>query len=249
MADPLTQQDSPLSIVASIAGILTFVYALAASVIGYIYLYRSSSPDSIERFYEAFSACALETDLVRRDILQAGKTGDPAGLAETHPDRVWDLPKGPALDKDALSVSTKSRISPDQDESFYGSGNPIPAADNYLLDPDSLGRLYEQVRTVEIELQNQAARVVRANPSEDSRNLLERFLGRGRWASRAKELEESLAKREQLTSRLLVIQMSLMSARTRTLHLTVERMQKQIKSNEIGMQSLKDQIMSQDYGP
>ena len=246
MADPLTQQDSPLSIVASVAGILTFLYALAASVIGYIYLFRSSSPDSIERFYEAFSACALETDLVRRDILQAAKTGDPAGLAETHPHRVWNLPKGPALDKDSLSISTRSRISTERDESFYGAGNPVPAADNYLLDPDSLGRLYEQVRTVEIELQNQAARVIRARPTEDRRSLWERFLGRGRWASRAKELEESLAKREQLTSRLLVIQMSLMSARTRTLAGTVERMQKQIKSNEIEMQSLKDQIMSKD---
>ena len=246
MSDPLTQQDSPLSIVASIAGILTFIYALAASIIGYGYLFRSSSPDSIERFYEAFSACALETDLVRRDILQAGRIGDPAGLAETHPPRTWNLPRGPDLDKESPSMSVRSRIDPAADESFHGEGNPLPAADNYLLDPDSLGRLYEQVRAVEIELQNQAARVIRARPTENSRSLWERFLGRGRWATRAKELAESLSKREQLTSRLLVIQMSLMSARTRTLAGTVERMQKQIQTNEMEMQFLKTQISNRD---
>ena len=157
-------QDSPLSIAASIAGILTFLYALLAGGIGYLYLIQAfnNSDGDIQRFYEAFSACALETDLVRRDIV------------------TWQE------NLDYRQLSSKN-----------------------FMDPDPLARLFEQVRAVEIELQKQAAKVVKPVPTF---NLLERFLGRGRWISRSKELAASLSKREALTARLLVIQMSLFSA-------------------------------------
>lgn len=211
MSDPLTQQDSPLSIAASVTGILTFLYAVIASVIGYFYLLRSSSPSSIERFYEAFSACALETDLVRRDILGAAKSSDPIAPLSQRKNTLAH----------SFSAASEETISVDGLEQGDGKSelrnifdlqNLPPPADNYLLDPDSLGRLYEQVRAVEIELQNQAARVVRNRPTGEDAGILDRLLGRSRWAISARELEESLAKREQLTSRLLVIQMSLMGA-------------------------------------
>ena len=169
-------EDSPLSIAASIAGILTFLYALLAGAIGYTYLFRSFSHTDadIQRFYEAFSACALETDLVRRDIL----------------------------------AFHRNLLKPEQGAHYAVQ---LPMADNYLLDPDSLGRLFEQVRAVEIELQTQAARIVKTRPT-GGEGFVGKVLGRGRWVTRADELGASLGKREALTARLLVIQMSLVSA-------------------------------------
>ena len=170
-------EDSPLSITASIAGILTFLYALLAGAIGYTYLFRSFSRTDadIQRFYEAFSACALETDLVRRDIL----------------------------------ASHRDLLKPEKQDGHYAV--ELPMADNYLLDPDSLGRLFEHVRAVEIELQTQAATIVKARPT-GGEGFVGKVLGRGRWVTRADELGASLEKREALTARLLVIQMSLVSA-------------------------------------
>ena len=172
----MTLEDSPLSITASIAGILTFLYAILAGGIGYAYLLRSfrRTETDIERFYEAFSACALETDLVRRDIL----------------------------------ASHRNLVKPEHRE-IYGVEPPV--VDNYLLDPDSLGRLFEQVRAVEIELQVQAAKIIKTRPT-GGEGLVGKLLGRGRWVTGADELEASLGKREALTARLLVIQMSLVSA-------------------------------------
>ncbi|KAI4150072.1 MAG: hypothetical protein LQ340_004284, partial [Diploschistes diacapsis] len=246
MADPLTEQDSPLSITVSVAGILTFIYALAASIIGYIYLFHSSFPDSIERFYEAFSACALETDLVRRVILQAERAGDAARLPQATPDSTSILSKKLEVNSSPLSASLRSHVDPHLEEAFCGASSPVPKTDNYLLGPDSLGRLYEQVRAVEIELQNQATRVVRAGPTEDSHDLWDRLDGRGRWATGAKELEESLAKRQQPTARLLAIQMSLVSARTRTLVGTVQKMQERIDANEGEIREFKGNIAKTD---
>jgi hypothetical protein len=193
MSNPLTLEDSPLSIIASVAGILTFFSAIIVSVLGYVYLLRSSSPESVSRFYQAFSACALETDLVRRDILQLTQSPNlTTGLAEHF-----------------AFVNLGQKVS---SQTLDGTSDQPHLGDNYLLDPDSLGKLYEQVRAVEIELQDRAAKVVYTRPTEDSTGLWSRILGRSRWASRAKELDESLAKREKLTARLLVIQMSLMAA-------------------------------------
>lgn len=172
----MSNQDSPLSVTASVAGILTFVYALIAGALGYTYYLRSfsKSDSDIERFYEAFSACALETDLVRRDILSSQEV----------------------MERSTASLSRND------------SG--IERSENYLLDPDSLGRLFGQVRAVEIELQNQAAKIISARPTGEQ-GMIGRLLGRGRWLSRSSELEASLEKREALTARLLVIQMSLLS--------------------------------------
>jgi len=163
-----TLNDSPLSITASIAGILTFIYAISAGVLGYAYILRSytNTDTDIQRFYEAFSACALESDLVRQDILASHSPSNPS------------RPGG------------KSK---------------------YLLDPNSLARLYEQVRAVEIDLQKQAANIIETGPQGEE-GWLGQVLGRGRWLTRSKELEASLGKREALTARLLVVQLSLVSA-------------------------------------
>lgn len=64
---------------------------------------------------------------------------------------------------------------------------------------------------MEIDLQKQAARVIEAGP-QGGEGWVGRVLGRGRWLSRSKELEASLGKREALTARLLVVQLSLVSA-------------------------------------
>ena len=174
----MSNQDSPLSITASVAGILTFVYALIAGSLGYAYILRSysHSETDIQRFYEAFSACALESDLVRQDILASHST------FRRPPDA-----NGQAL----MSNDTTSG--------------------RYLLDPDSLARLFEHVRAVEIDLQKQAARVIENRPTGEE-GLVGKVLGRGRWLSRSSELGTSLEKREALTARLLVVQMSLVSA-------------------------------------
>lgn len=57
---------------------------------------------------------------------------------------------------------------------------------------------------MEIDLQKQAARVIEAGPQGGEGWV-------GRWLSRSKELEASLGKREALTARLLVVQLSLVS--------------------------------------
>jgi hypothetical protein len=167
------QSDSPLSITASVTGILTFVYALLAIFLTYIILLRNmqTSDTDIQRFYAAFSACALETDLVRRDILGAQKV----------------LERTLRTPRDGVT-------------------------ENYLLDPNSLARLYSQVREVEVDLQSQAARIVGEGDAEDGGwGVWKGLVGKGRWASRAKELEARLGRREALTGRLVVIQMSLLS--------------------------------------
>ena len=223
-SDPLTQSDSPLSTTASVASLLTFIYAIAASVVGYIYLFRSSTPESIERFYEAFAACALETDLVRRDIVLAERSVDGIsssaglGMRKREDGRIAvesaeGLGEKASLSSLTASVSSGSarlagRRNADLDEGFYGAADgssgylhptpsvsararPPPVAGGadpgalpgltavgdgssptYLLDPDSLSRLYSHVRAVEIELQNQAARVIRSRPTETSDGVI-----------------------------------------------------------------------------
>lgn len=86
---------------------------------------------------------------------------------------------------------------------------PTEAPEEYLLDPDSLGRLFEQVRAVEIALQNDTVKIMKVQPMGNA-TVLGRLMGRGRWLSKNKELEASLGKREALTSRLLVIQVCLL---------------------------------------
>ena len=164
-------QDSPLSITASIVGILTFIYAVLAGAFSYLYLLQTfkNSEVDIERFYEAFGACALETSLVEQSIAESKKWLETQQLRSVND----------------------------------------PEAAGFFLDPKPIERLYDHVRTVEIELQIQAAKVVK--PVE-TYNLVERITGRGRWMSRSRELEASLSKREALTARLLVIQMSLFLA-------------------------------------
>jgi hypothetical protein len=173
----MSNQDSPLSIAASVTGILTFAYALVAGAVAYLLAIRSfqHSHHDIQRFYEAFTACALESDLVRRDILTTHSAMFKSSSADT-----------------------------------LGVDNPI-SNDNYLMDPDSLSRLFEQVRALEIELQRRAAKVIELRPAGEA-SLAERLFRRGQWVNQSKQLEASLAKREALTSRLLVIQMSLFSA-------------------------------------
>ncbi|MCJ1484561.1 hypothetical protein MMC06_004732 [Schaereria dolodes] len=187
-------QDSPLSITASIAGILTFLYALVAAAFGYLYLFQdfNNSDSDIQRFYEAFSACALETDIVRQDI-----------------------------------VSSHSLLQKRQSQ-HQG-----------YVDPDPLARLFEQVRAVEIELQTQAAKIMK--PKRDY-NLFERFIGRGRWISRSKDLDASLKKREALTARLLVIQMSLFSAKLQAQAEVVQELQTEIEINQVETESLKEKL-------
>ena len=249
----MAEEDSPLSITASIAGILTFVYALLAGLLGYLYLFRSSSPTNIQRFYEAFAACALESDLVRQDILSTRSDAAPlfpvgtefAGL-QSHPPLNPPTQRGPGTwpqangttkttsavngngigANAALAAATMNAVShflptasesksmsyyPPQASAIPGPG-PSTMKNNVFMDPDSLGRLFEHVRAVEIDLQNQAAKVVTAQPLAENGGFLEKILGRGRWARRVRELEASLNKREALTGRLLVIQMSLFSA-------------------------------------
>ena len=164
-------QDSPLSITASVTGILTFLYAILAGAFSYLYLLQTfnNSEVDIERFYEAFGACALETSLVQQSIAESKK---------------W--------------LQAQQQRSADDG-----------AATGFFLDPKPIDRLYDYIRTVEIELQLQAAKVVKPAPTY---NLMQRISGRGRWMSRSKELEASLSKREALTARLLVIQMSLFLA-------------------------------------
>lgn len=164
-------QDSPLSIIASMAGILTFIYAVLAGAFSYLYLLRTfkNSEVDIERFYEAFGACALETSLVEQSIAESKK---------------W--------------------LQSQQQRSVND-----PGAAGFFLDPKPIERLYDHVRTVEIDLQIQAAKVVKP---VQTYNLVERITGHGRWMSRSRELEASLSKREALTARLLVIQMSLFLA-------------------------------------
>ena len=221
--------DSPLSIAANIAGILTFVYALLAGLLGYLYLFRSSSPASIERFYEAFAACALESDLVRRDILAArsgfvspapppplsspttGRSGTDAGSVLI-PDSVPRSLRGSnsGLGK-AAAILASAAAAPILSSSAPSHGPVVGLAGEDSMDPDSLSRLFSHVRAAEIELQNQAAKVVTSRPTGEE-GVMSTLLGRGRWASRARELEASLVKREALTGRLLVVQMSLFSS-------------------------------------
>ena len=204
--------DSPLSVTASIAGILTFLYALAAGLLGYAYLFRASTPASVDRFYDAFAACALESDLVRRDMraVQPLLPSDPAVRAATR------------ASTDATRVPPREGGGPERPEwvektvSNAGVGGGRDGSTE-RMDPDSLRKLFEHVRAVEIELQKQAARV--AEPTDADSGLWATLLGRGRWAGRVRELEASLGKRETLTARLLVVQMSLMSAYVSTISL------------------------------
>jgi hypothetical protein len=188
--------DSPLSITSSIAGILTFLYALLAGTLIYISLLRSytHSEDDIERFYEAFSACALESDLVRQDILASHKTFQSLNNFQTHND-----PEGAAGVAGVTGVGGVKWVAGER-----GKG--------LKLDPNSLARLYEQVRAVEIDLQKQAVGIIERGIKTGGEGWVGKVLGRGRWLSRSKELTVQLAKREALTSRLLVVQMSLISA-------------------------------------
>ncbi|MCJ1253097.1 hypothetical protein MMC24_000904 [Lignoscripta atroalba] len=187
-------QDSPLAITASIAGILTFVYALVAGTLGYLYLFQdfNNSDEDIERFYEAFSACALETDIVRQDILMARQT------------------------LQNRQSETKGYV-----------------------DPDPLARLFEQVRAVEVELQVQAAKIMKPTPSY---NVFERLIGRGRWMSRSKELGVSLRKREALTARLLVIQLSLFSEKLHSQATVVSELKSEIRVNQVELATLRGRL-------
>ena len=108
-----------------------------------------------------------------------------------------------------ILASHRTLLNPDPSGAVWAA--ELPIADNYLLDPDSLGRLFEQVRAVEIELQTQAAKIMDARPT-GGEGFVGKVLGRGRWVTRADELGARLGKREALTARLLVIQMSLVSA-------------------------------------
>ncbi|MCJ1251538.1 N-acetylglucosaminyl-phosphatidylinositol de-N-acetylase [Trapelia coarctata] len=202
-----TLNDSPLSITASIAGILTFIYAITAGVLGYAYILRSytNTDNDIQRFYEAFSACALESDLVRQDIL--------ASHSSSHPSR---------------------------------AGQHGDCKFKYLLDPNSLARLYEQVRAVEIDLQKQAAKIIETKP-QGGEGWLGQVLGRGRWLTRSKELEASLGKREALTARLLVVQLSLVSAKMHSQAEIMARMETQGMTNKHEIEHLRARLNEYEF--
>ena len=212
-AAPGPLPDSPLSITASVAGILTFLYALAAGLLGYAYLFRASTPASVDRFYDAFAACALESDLVQQDMRAAQPLlpFHPAATTRASTDATR-VPAHENLRPERPEWAEKVRADAGVDAGIDRGVDTGRGAGVRRMDPDSLRKLFEHVRAVEIELQEQAARVVRSRPTDADGGLWATLLGRGRWAGRAKELEASLGKREALTARLLVVQTSLMSA-------------------------------------
>ena len=263
--------DSPLSITASVAGILTFVYALIADLLGYLYLFRSfsKSDDSIARFYDAFAACALESDLVLRDILASSsanlvldnylesgpgygdgdvnRRGEIKGVAEgLKVARAIPLPAGAkpisrtaASEKMGTSgtVTDKSNYeyaSAPRTEDANGPSHEPTKTSPYLLNHDSLARLYSHVRAVEIELQRSAAKVVFQQALRDAEGTREwsgfwdRMLSGGKWVNRAGELRAGLEKREALTPSLLVVQMSLNEGRLRSLEKKVVALERRL---------------------
>lgn len=216
---------------------LTFVYALLAGVFGYFYLIRSysRSDDSIARFYDAFTACALESDLVRRDILASSSAdlvldealdrgnGPGYGSKVAEKGNVEGLKAASAIPLPAKTLSKLSESLPQcstrsdtRDRYTQQEPSGAPGQSPYLLDPDSLARLYSHVRAVEIDLQREAAKVVSQNARDQEwGGRWDRLLGRSKWINRAGELQAGLEKREALTPRLLVVQMSLAAGRSK----------------------------------